>query len=330
MPANVRLLSGPGCPVCVTAQGDIDQLIQLAAEPGLTLCTYGDMLRVPGRRGSLERARSRGADVRVVYSAMDAVRLAENHRGRQVVFGAVGFETTAPATAATVRRARERGLDNFSVLVSHKRVLPAMEALLASGQVQLDGLLCPGHVSVIMGWECYRPLAARHRLPCVIAGFEEPLLAAALAWLARQVLEGRAELLNQYPEAVTAEGNLVARRVLDEVFEPVAMRWRGLGLIPDSGLGLRSPYRMFDAARRFALGPPLDREPAACICGQVITGTATPENCRLFGDPCTPIHPVGPCMVSSEGTCQAWFKYRRPPAGLRRAAALAPAEEMCR
>ncbi len=207
MPPNVRLLSGPGCPVCVTAQGDIDQLIELATRAGVVLCTYGDMLRVPGELGSLEAARSNGADVRIIYSSLEALAIARKHPDRQVVFAAVGFETTAPATAVAVKQASEQRIANFSVLATHKRVLPAMQALLAGGQVRLDGFLCPGHVSVILGWECYRPIVEQYRMPCVIGGFEEKLLIAALAELVEQVADERADLINQYPEAVTQHGN---------------------------------------------------------------------------------------------------------------------------
>ena len=319
MPPRVKLLSGPGCPVCVTAQGDIDQLVELVVEHDVTLCTYGDMLRVPGRRGSLEQARSNGANIRVVYSSLDAVKLAHESPQREVVFAAVGFETTAPATAVAIRQAEQSGLSNFSVLASHKCVVPAMLGLLNSGNVKLDGFLCPGHVSVVIGWECYRPIAEQYRLPCVIAGFEEKLMASGLARLAEQVRDGRAELINQYPEAVTRRGNVVAQRLLDEVFESGNMRWRGLGTIPNSGLVLRERYRDFDAARRFGLREPFDHEIKGCICGQVITGQATPHDCKLFGEPCNPIHPLGPCMVSSEGTCQAWFKYHRQPRALNSA-----------
>ncbi len=312
MPASVTLLSGPGCPVCVTAQGDIDQLIELATDHDVTLCTYGDMMRVPGHRGSLESARSRGADVRVVYSTLDAVRIAAQEPTRQVVFGAVGFETTAPATAAAVLEACRQGLVNFSALASHKRVVPAMLALLedrTAGPPRLDGFLCPGHVSVVIGSDAYRPIVERHGLPCVIGGFEPALMAAALACLAELVRDGRAELVNLYPEAVTPRGNEAAQRLLGEVFEPADVRWRGLGVIPRSGLGFRPKYESYDAARRFALPAREDHEPKGCICGRVISGHATPPDCRLFATACTPIRPIGPCMVSSEGTCQAWLRY---------------------
>lgn len=311
MPANVRLLSGPGCPVCVTAQADIDLLIALALDRAVTICTYGDMLRVPGARGSLEKARTAGADVRVVYSTMDAVDLATREPDRQVVFAAVGFETTAPATAAAVLAAQQRQLDNFTVLVSHKRVVPAMTALLDAGEVALDGFLCPGHVSIVIGAQAYRPIVDDYRMRCVIGGFEELGMAAALARLAELVRDEQVALVNQYPEAVTDQGNTTAQRLLDTVFEPAAVRWRGIGPIDQSGLILREAFGRFDAQRRHALATPEDAEPKGCLCGQVIAGTIDPPRCKLFATACTPVHPIGPCMVSSEGTCQAWFKYAR-------------------
>lgn len=311
MPQNVRLLSGPGCPVCVTAQRDIDEMVDAAALPAVTLCTYGDMIRVPGTRGSLATARSNGAAVKVVYSALDAVKLAEAEPNRQVIFVAVGFETTAPATAAAVLAAHARGLGNFSVLSSHKTVVPAVLALLASGQIRIDGLLCPGHVSVIIGSEAYRPIVERFGMRCVIAGFEETGMAAGIARLAELARADEVSLVNLYPQAVTPQGNKTAQELLSRVFEPSTARWRALGEIPDSGLSLRSGFRRFDARERFGLAAEDAPEPKGCRCGQVITGQATPVDCKLFATTCTPINPVGPCMVSSEGTCQAWFKYNR-------------------
>jgi len=317
MPDNVRLLSGPGCPVCVTAQSDIDMLVDLAMLPNVTLCTYGDMLRVPGRDANLETARSRGADIHIVYSAIDAVKLAAQHPQRQVVFASVGFETTAPASAVAVLRAQARKLDNFTILASHKRVLPAMLAIVQSDQLALDGFLCPGHVSIVIGCDAYQPIVRDHHLPCVIAGFEEAHMIPALAILTELARDGEARLVNLYFEAVSPQGNRVAQQMLDRVFEIAAVRWRGLGVIPDSGLQLRSEYQHFDARHRFGLTPPVDREPRGCLCGQIIMGAVDPVACPLFGGTCTPVHPIGPCMVSSEGTCAAWFKYGRPGFGHR-------------
>lgn len=308
MPPNVSLLSGPGCPVCVTSQGDIDQLIELALHPGVTMCTYGDMLRVTGRHGSLEDARAQGADVRVVYSALDAVRLAEQHPKQQVIFAAVGFETTAPATAVAILEAERLGLMNFTAFTSHKLIIPAMRALLRSER-NIDGFVCPGHVSVIIGSDAFRPIVEEFGLSCVITGFEGPQIAAALARLCELAVEGRAALENLYPQAVTPQGNQQAWKLLEQVFTPADVHWRGLADLPVSGLVLRHCFARFDARMRYELKPAVNREPAGCRCGEVITGRCTPAECRLFGDFCTPINPVGPCMVSSEGTCQAWFKY---------------------
>ena len=311
MPPKVTLLSGPGCPVCVTAQGDIDLLIELASDHDMTLCTYGDMLRVPGRRGSLEAARSRGADVRVIYSALDAVKLAEATPDRQIVFAAVGFETTAPATAAAIQRADQLRLDNFSALASHKRVIPAMLGLLDSGEVNVDGFMCPGHVSVIIGSDVYKPIVEDYHVPCVIGGFEDLQMALALATLTEAMRDSRVELVNNYPEAVKPTGNVHALKLIDEIFESADVRWRGLGIIPQSGMVLRERYQKYDAQQRFGMDTPEDHEPKSCRCGEVIRGLVRPDACKLFDTVCTPINPIGPCMVSSEGTCQAWFKYHR-------------------
>ncbi len=311
MPANVKLLSGPGCPVCVTAQGDIDQFIEVADRPGVTICTYGDMMRVNGSAGSMEKARGRGADIRIVYSAMDAVKLAAAEPQRQVVLAAVGFETTTPATAIAAIEAHRLKLTNFTVLVSHKCIMPAMRALLDSGTVNVQGFLCPGHVAVILGYEVFRPIVEEYGLPCAIAGFEDAHIAAGLAKLTEMVRDGEPRLENLYPQAVTANGNARAQAVIARVFEPADMRWRGLGMLPASGLKLRSEFAGFDAKVRFRIADTDTPEPPGCRCGEVITGRCTPADCRLFAKTCTPVNAIGPCMVSSEGTCQAWFKYKR-------------------
>jgi len=314
MPRNVRLLSGPGCPVCVTSQRDIDLLIAAATVPGVTVCTYGDMLRVTGSRGTLEQARGRGATVRVIYSALDAVRLAATEPTRQVVFVAVGFETTAPATAVAILEAERLGLQNFTVLASHKRVLPAMTALLEAGHVRVDGFLCPGHVAIIVGGEAFRPIVDNFGMPCVIAGFEDLHIAAGVAKLAEMVCDDRADLANLYPQAVTAEGNAHAMELIARVFDWTDAAWRGIGMLPRSGMVMRPAFSAFDAQARFGLVAADVPEPPGCLCGEVITGRATPHDCKLFGKACTPTRAIGPCMVSSEGTCQAWFKYHRAPA----------------
>ncbi|MDA8378056.1 MAG: hydrogenase formation protein HypD [Planctomycetia bacterium] len=310
MPGNVRLISGPGCPVCVTAQADIDRLIELGSRHDVILCTYGDMLRVPGSLGTLEKARMNGSRIEVVYSSMDAVQLARREPDSQVVFAAVGFETTAPATAAAICEAHRLSLKNFSVLASHKLIIPAMRALLKSTEApRINGFLCPGHVSVIIGADAYRPIVDEFGVACVIGGFEPEQIISALLCLTDMVQNHQVRLVNEYPEAVHPKGNRWAIALLDQIFQPGDARWRGMGVIPQSGLVLRPDYERFDAARRFALAEPEEREPAGCLCGKVISGAALPTECRLFGRACTPVSPIGPCMVSAEGTCSAWFKY---------------------
>lgn len=309
LPATVRLLSGPGCPVCVTSQGYIDAACDLAGRAGVTVCTYGDMMRVPGRSGSLAERRGSGARVMVVYSTRDALRYAAANPAEQVVFLAVGFETTAPATAAAVLEARKLGLSNFSVLTAHKLVVPAMLALLAEGQVPLAGFLCPGHVSVIIGSDAYAPIVTQFAKPCVVAGFEPAQMLEGVVHLVRQATAGEARVENVYGVAVSPGGNAAAQRLLDDAFRPADAVWRAIGVIPASGLDLRDGLAEFDAARRFGLDLSANDEAPGCLCGQVIQGKVTPAECPLFGRACTPMHPIGPCMVSSEGTCAAWHKY---------------------
>lgn len=312
LPASLKLISGPGCPVCVTAQGYIDAALELATRPGITIATYGDMVRVPGRGGSLAEARARGADVLVVYSARDAVAWAAAHPDREVVFLAVGFETTTPATAQAVLDAEAQGLANFRVLTAHKLVVPAMLALLAGdGGEGLDGFLCPGHVSVVIGSEAYRPIVERHGKGCVVAGFEAASMLEGVARLCEMARDRKPELDNCYTVAVKPGGNPHAQALLDRVFEPGDATWRAMGTIPGSGLRLREAYRRFDAASHYGVDTERDDEPSDCRCGEVIQGKVEPKECPLFGNACTPSNPVGPCMVSSEGTCAAWYKYGR-------------------
>ena len=309
LPANVRLISGPGCPVCVTSAAYLDAACELAARDDVTICTYGDMVRVPGRTGSLEQARGRGGRVVIVYSARDAVRIARQSPDRRVIFLAVGFETTAPATAAAVIEAARDGLTNFFILPAHKLVVPAIEALLSAGDDAIDGFLCPGHVSVIIGSAAYRPIAEGHHKPCVVAGFEPANMLEGILRLIRQVAAGVAAVENAYGVAVTEAGNAIARGMIDEVFQPAPAVWRAMGSIDASGLDLREEYHPLDAFRHFDVALGQDYEPAGCRCGEVIQGKAAPPDCGLFGRKCTPVDPVGPCMVSSEGTCAAWYKY---------------------
>ena len=315
LPEAIHLISGPGCPVCVTSQGYIDAACELAARPDVTVCTYGDMVRVPGRAGSLEAQRARGGSVEVVYSARDALTMAREHPQRQVVFLAVGFETTTPPTAATVIDAETEGVENYSILCGHKLVIPAMDALLAGGEVPVDGFLCPGHVSVIIGAGAYRPIAERYHKPCVVAGFEPRSMLDAIGRIVRQVAAGQALVENTYGAVVSELGNAVAREIVDRVFVPADTVWRAMGTLPASGLDLRDRYRRFDAVERLGVEIGPDVCPPGCLCGEVIQGKVSPGQCPLFGEVCTPIEPVGPCMVSTEGTCAAWYKYNRPAAG---------------
>lgn len=309
LPPEVKLLSGPGCPVCVTPNAEIDQAIALAAVPRVVLTTFGDMIRVPGSRSSLQEARAKGADVRVVYSPLDAVRLAASAPDRQVVFFAVGFETTSPAVAAALVEANRLDLPNFSILSAHKVIPPAMKLLLESGETRVDGFLLPGHVSTIIGAEPYEFIARDHGVPCVVAGFEPLDVLQAIDMLLTQMAAGEARVEIGYRRTVRWEGNPVAKRCLDDVFEPTDASWRGIGVIPGSGLKLRPAYRRLDAADRFAIEAPPPREHPGCLCGDVLRGAKEPPDCRLFGKGCTPEHPIGPCMVSSEGTCAAWYQY---------------------
>ncbi len=310
VPRELRLLSGPGCPVCVTPTSYIDAAIELSRREDVTLTTFGDLVRVPGSSTSLERRKAEGADVVTVYSPLDAVTLAEQRPDRQVVFLAVGFETTAPTVAASVREARNRNVENFSVLVGHKLVPPALIALLQDEEVNVDGFICPGHVSTIIGARAYEPIVNEFGAPCVVAGFEPVDIVAALAWLVEMVVTGKPEVRNAYTRVVTDEGNTCALECMYEVFEAVDSAWRGLGAIPASGLAMREAYAELDAVNRFGLKMQEVAETSGCLCGDVLRGAIEPSDCALFAEQCTPEHPIGPCMVSSEGTCAAFYKYK--------------------
>jgi hydrogenase expression/formation protein HypD len=313
LPPGVRLISGPGCPVCVTTAGQIEQALHIARR-GATVATFGDLMRVPAPSGSLAGVRAEGADVRVVYSPQQALELAREEPTREVVFVGVGFETTAPGVAAVVQEAAHARLSNFSVLSLHKLVPPALEALVASGEVRIDGFLCPGHVSVVIGSNSYQPLAEKYCVPCVVAGFEPEDILLGILLLLRQIAEGRAEVENAYPRAVRPEGNWKAQALLAAVFAPADVEWRGLGRVPASGLVLREELAWIDAARRYEVSGEASEEPPGCRCGEVLRGVVEPQQCPLFARACAPAHPVGPCMVSSEGTCAAAYKYEREPA----------------
>ena len=309
---DVQLLSGPGCPVCVTPSGEIDGILKLCGQPGVILTSYGDLLRVPGsvRGDTLLRRRATGAEVKTVYSPMEAVELAAAHPEAQVVFLGVGFETTAPGTAACVLEARDRGLDNFSVLCLLKRTEPALRTLIAAPDFAVDGFLCPGHVAAVTGADAFAFLPREYGLPAVVSGFEAGDILYSVWRLVSLLAEGHPALENEYTRLVSPKGNPAALAVIDQVFEPRSSLWRGLGNIPDSGYALRPEYRRWDAAEKFGFVPGNASEVPGCRCGSVIRGVCEPADCPLFGKVCTPADPVGPCMVSSEGACAAAWKYR--------------------
>jgi len=313
LPESVRFVHGPGCPVCVIPLGRIDDAVAIARTDGVTFCCFGDMLRVPGSKGrSLLRASAKGADVRVVYSPLDALRLAAALPSRQVVFFGVGFETTAPSTAITLLRARAAGVANFSVFCNHVLVVPPIRAILDAGAVHIDGFVGPGHVSTVIGTRPYDFVAREYGRPLVVAGFEPLDVLRAVEMLLAQLDEGRCEVENQYSRVVRPEGNRRALAVMDEVFAVRAsFEWRGLGSIPHSGLRLRDEFAAWDAERRFAVPGLRVADPRSCRCGEVLRGTAQPWECGVFGTACTPEHPVGTCMVSSEGACAAYYAYGR-------------------
>lgn len=309
-PKGLRMLSGPGCPVCVTAQGDIDLILELAARPGVTVATFGDMLKVKGSNGQdLHSLREKGASVSVVYSPLDAVELAKEDPERQVVFAGVGFETTAPVIAGAVLRARAEKVKNFSVIPLFKLVPPALELLLKDTGHNISGFMLPGHVSAIIGLAPYRFVAEKYSVPCVVTGFEPLDILAGINMLLRQIVSGAPAVEDEYSRAVKAEGNPRALEIMREVFAVTGARWRSIGLIKKSGLGFSGAFSDFDAVKRFKLSYRAAPEPKGCICGGILLGKALPADCRLFGRACTPSNAVGPCMVSSEGACAAWFKY---------------------
>ncbi len=306
LPPEVELVHGPGCPVCVTPVGVIDHALAIARRPDVVLCSFGDMLRVPGSAGDLLSARAAGADVRVVYSPLDALEIAQSEPDRTVVFFAVGFETTAPANAMAVHRAAQLGIHNFAVLVAHVLVPPAMVAILSAPGNRVQAFLAPGHVCTVMGWGEYEPITAGYGVPIVVTGFEPVDLLEGIAMAVTQLEAGRADLENQYVRSVRADGNPAARRVVEEVFEPCDRAWRGIGILPHSGLRLRDPYRAFDATDRFPVETPPAEESERCIAGLVLQGRSKPDECAAFGRDCTPEHPLGAPMVSSEGACAAY------------------------
>lgn len=313
LPKEITLVHGPGCPVCVTPLELIDKAIAIASRPGVIFCSFGDMLRVPGSEKDLFMVKAAGGDVRIVYSPLDCLKIARENPEKQVVFFAVGFETTAPANAMAVYQAAQQKLDNFTVLVSHVLVPPAMEAILSSPHNRVQGFLAAGHVCTVMGYTEYEPIAAKYRVPIVVTGFEPLDILQGICMCVRQLEEGRAEVENQYTRMVRREGNEPARRLIGEVFQISNRKWRGVGEIPQSGLALSDEYRRYDAATRFGVEEYTAEESGECISGLVLQGIKKPGECPAFGTQCTPEHPLGATMVSNEGACAAYYRYRRYP-----------------
>jgi hydrogenase expression/formation protein HypD len=320
LPANVELIHGPGCPVCVLPMGRIDEALSLAIDHGATFTSFGDVMRVPGRHGSPLAHQARGVDVRAVYSPLDALRLAERHPDRHVVFFAIGFETTAPSTAITVRQAKDRGITNFSVFCNHVTIVPAIQAILESPDMRLDAFIGPGHVSTVIGCRPYTFMVERHRKPTVVCGFEPLDLLQSILMILRQLRDGRAAVENQYARAVPWDGSTSALNAIADVFElRPYFEWRGLGFLSQSALRLRDDYATWDAERRFAVGAVSVTDPKAAQCGEVLKGVLKPHQCKLFARECTPESPIGALMVSSEGSCAACYNHvpRRHAAAAR-------------
>jgi hydrogenase expression/formation protein HypD len=311
LPNNITLVHGPGCPVCVTPLELIEKAIEIGSSPNVIFCSFGDMLRVPGISKDLLSVKAEGGDVRIVYSPLDALKIAEENPGREVVFFAVGFETTAPANAMVVYQAARKGIRNFTILVSHVLVPPAMEAIISSPENRVQGFLAAGHVCAVMGYREYEPIAARYRIPIVVTGFEPLDILQGIHMCIRQLEEGRAEVENQYKRSVNRNGNLPAQKLIREVFRVVPRKWRGVGEIPQSGLGLQGQYAQFDAETRFGIADHTADEPAECISGLILQGIKKPYECTAFGVRCTPERPMGATMVSSEGACAAYYHYRK-------------------
>ncbi len=306
---NVKLVSGPGCPVCVTPQSQIDRFMQLGRETGNILTTFGDMIRVPGTKTNLEVERAKGADVRIVYSPLDAVEIAATNPDKRVIFFGVGFETTTPAVALAILEARERSINNFYVLSAHKLVPPALTALLSDPEITLNGLICPGHVSTILGSDTYLPIASDYGIPCVVTGFEPLDILQAIRMLVVQAISGQPKVEIQYSRAVSKTGNPSAQKSVYKVFTPEDAQWRGLGIIPMSGLRIKEEYAQHDASQFLPEQTAAPEEPSVCMCGVILKGLKSPRDCPAFGKACTPEYPIGPCMVSSEGSCAAEYKY---------------------
>ncbi|MBP7792406.1 MAG: hydrogenase formation protein HypD [Candidatus Goldbacteria bacterium] len=311
LPEKIRLISGPGCPVCVTPVSEIDRAIELSSIKDVIMTTFGDMIKVPGTRSSLMREKAGGSDVRIVYSPLDALDVARKNKDRKIIFIGVGFETTAPLIASVVKQAKQEKMTNFFVLPCFKTIIPPMVTLLEDRDLNLNGFICPGHVSAITGAKIYEPIVKKYKIPCVIMGFEPLDILNGISMMVRQIINGNPKVEIQYKRAVTFEGNTKAQELLKEVFIKTDSRWRGLGMIPESGLTFSDDYAEFDATKKFKIDVSYSREPSGCKCGDVLKGKVTPFDCPLFGKKCTPANPAGACMVSSEGTCAAYYKYER-------------------
>ncbi len=311
LPKTIKLLSGPGCPVCVTSRYFIDDAVECSRTDGVILTTLGDLIRVPGTETSLYREKSAGCDIRIVYSVLEAIQIAKDNKDKKIVFPGIGFETTAPLSAAAILQAQEAELNNFFILSAHKVMPPVMKALITEG-VKIDGYICPGHVSVITGINIYKPIVDNFGLGCVVSGFEPLDILQSIFMLVNQIETGQPALENQYSRAVKTEGNKKAQEIMYKVFEPVDDWWRGIGTIPMSGLSLRTEFKSFDARQIFKPVKRTESEKEkGCICGDILKGVKTPADCPLFNNICTPVDPVGACMVSGEGSCATWYRYAR-------------------
>lgn len=309
LPDNIELISGPGCPVCVTSQEDIDRVIEISYLKDVIVTTFGDMMRVPGSYASLEGIKAKGSDIRVVYSCIDALSIAKKNPQKKVVFMGIGFETTSPTVAATVMQAKKEKIQNFFILSNFKLIFPALEAISKSKRLKIDGFICPGHVSVITGSTPYGKIAKKYKKPCVITGFDTIDILKGIEISVRCIMDKSYGVYIEYKRAVKKGGNIYARNILNSVFEICDSEWRGLGMIKKSGLALRKKYKAFDAEKEFNVKLPRAKEVKNCLCGEVIQGIKSPPDCKLFKKACTPQKPIGPCMVSQEGTCAAYYRY---------------------
>jgi hydrogenase expression/formation protein HypD len=309
LPPTIEMLSGPGCPVCVTAGADLDKAIALARLPDIIITTFGDMLKVPGSYSSLQQVKAEGGDIRIVYSAQDALKIAQSNPSKSIVFLGIGFETTAPTISASILEAEREGIGNYYVLSLHKLCPPVIKALLDSGEVRLDGIVCPGHVSAIIGSQPYNFIPRDYGIACVVSGFEPLDILLCVVMLLEQIENGKPGVEIAYRRGVRPDGNQRALEIMTQVFEPCAANWRGIGTVPASGLRLRTEYRSFDADIAFPVEPDPPREPEGCICGEILRGIKKPLDCKLFRSACRPEHPVGPCMVSPEGSCSIYYQY---------------------